>query len=52
MGGIALALVFLAAVAPTLVNWGLGRGVIQDAIGRRVNGTVAIGGVELGWFGG
>ena len=46
-----LGLVLLGAVAPTLVSWGLGRGLIGDVIGRRVNGTVAIGGLELGWFG-
>lgn len=50
-GGLVVLLLLLVALAPTLVNWGVGRGAILGVIERRVNGTVRIRGLDLGWFG-
>ncbi len=41
----------LTVLAPTLVTWGVGHGVIRSVLERRVSGTVSLGEVELGWFG-
>ena len=41
----------LVALAPTLVTWGVGHGVICKVLERRVSGTVSLGAVELAWFG-
>ena len=49
---VALALVAaLVALAPSLVSWGLFRGSILAAIGDRVNGTVSLSSLEVGWSG-
>ena len=41
----------IAVLAPTLVSWGLFRGTILSAIGDRVNGTVSIASLRVGWSG-
>ncbi len=40
----------LAAIAPSLVNRGVGRGLITGALERHVNGTVAIQRLGLSWL--
>ncbi len=51
MGVLGPTVMLLAALAPTLVTWGVGHGVIRNVLERRVSGTVELGEVELGWFG-
>lgn len=41
----------VAALAPTFVSWGLFRGSILSAVGERVNGTVSLGSLQVGWSG-
>ncbi|MCZ6611673.1 MAG: hypothetical protein O6941_03480, partial [Planctomycetota bacterium] len=48
MGGV---LALLVALGPTLVSWGLGHGLVQRALQRRINGTVAFDRLTLTWFG-
>ena len=50
-GGVVLFLVLLAMLAPTIISSGLGRGAIRGAIQQRLDGTVTIGALDLGWFG-
>jgi len=38
-------------LAPTLVSWGLFRGMIVGAVQDNVNGTVSIKGLRVGWSG-
>ena len=45
------AVAVLAALAPTLVTWGLFRGRILSEVGSRVNGTVSLGSLRVGWSG-
>ncbi len=51
VGGVALILVLLVMLAPTIISSGLGRGAIRGAIQQRLDGTVALTGLDLGWFG-
>ncbi len=44
-------LLLLVAVAPTLVNWGLGQGAIRRLARPYVNGEVTLHRLGLGWFG-
>ena len=44
-------LVLLAILAPTLLS-GFVRGKIEQEVGKRVNGTVALKSLDLGWFSG
>ncbi len=48
LGGV---LVLLVALGPTLISSGLGHGLIQRALQRRINGTVAFDRLTLAWFG-
>ena len=41
----------LVAIAPTLVNLGVGQGVIRSRLEQRVNGTLALGRLDVGWLG-
>ena len=50
-GGVALVLALLAALAPTIISSGPGRGAIRGAIQRRLDGTVVLAGLDLAWFG-
>ena len=45
------ALVLLVALLPTLVSVGFLRGTVVSAVAGRVNGTVSIGELSLGWSG-
>ena len=51
LGVLLLLGIVLIAMAPTLVNWGLGQGTLRDLAERSINGTVALQRVRLGWFG-
>jgi len=51
LGVLLLVLIVLVAAAPTLVNLGLGRGVVVGALERNINGTVSLDRLSLGWFG-
>ena len=44
-------LALLLALAPTLINFGIGQGVIRGAIEKHINGTVAMDNLHLTWFG-
>lgn len=44
-------LALLLALAPTLINLGLGQGLIRGAIEKHINGTVNVGNLHLTWFG-
>ncbi|TVQ52068.1 MAG: hypothetical protein EA377_11120, partial [Phycisphaerales bacterium] len=46
-----LTLVVLAALVPTFINLGLGRGMIERAAGANLNGTVTIDDLKVRWFG-
>ena len=41
----------LVGMAPTLVSWGLGDGLVRGAIEKRINGTVVFARLKLAWFG-
>ena len=41
----------LVALGPTLINLGLGQGILASTIEKQVNGTVEFGELDLGWFG-
>jgi hypothetical protein len=51
LGLLLLVLFVLVAAAPTLVNLGVGQGAVVGALERNINGTVALDGLSLGWFG-
>ncbi len=51
VGGVVLILVVLAALAPTIISSGLGRGAIRGAIQQRLDGTVSLTGLDLSWSG-
>ena len=51
MGVLGPIVTLLAALAPTLVTWGVGHGIIRNVLEGRVSGTVSLGEVELAWFG-
>ncbi|MFM8783779.1 MAG: hypothetical protein ACKOFI_01130, partial [Phycisphaerales bacterium] len=44
-------LVLLVALLPTFVSMGFLRGTVVSSVGGRVNGTVSIGELSLGWSG-
>ncbi|MFM8874385.1 MAG: hypothetical protein ACKOJI_13770, partial [Phycisphaerales bacterium] len=44
-------LVLLVALLPTFVSMGFLRGTVVSAVGGRVNGTVSVGELSLGWSG-
>ncbi|MHC4416808.1 MAG: hypothetical protein ACYS0G_16180 [Planctomycetota bacterium] len=50
-GALVIALVLVIALAPTFVNWGLGRGAVHGAFEKHINGTVEVSRLDLGWFG-
>lgn len=50
---VALALVLiLIALAPTLISWGVGQGLIRGAVASNINGDVYFNDIGLGWFSG
>ncbi len=51
VGGAAVALGGLVALAPTLVSAGLGKGFLESKAGQAVHGTARIGSLSLAWFG-
>ncbi|MCH7799333.1 MAG: hypothetical protein IID28_12940 [Planctomycetes bacterium] len=51
VGGVVSVLVLLAMLAPTILSSGPGRAAIRGAIQQRLDGTVALTGLDLGWFG-
>ena len=46
-----LTLIVLAALVPTFINLGLGRGMIERAASANLNGTVTIDDLKIRWFG-
>ncbi|MHC4447292.1 MAG: hypothetical protein ACYSXF_05865 [Planctomycetota bacterium] len=48
--GLVVVLGALTALAPTLVNLGLGQGFIRAAAERRINGQVSFDHLQVGWF--
>ncbi|MDZ4754958.1 MAG: hypothetical protein SGJ11_10750 [Phycisphaerae bacterium] len=49
---LAVLLIVVIALAPTVLSMGLVKGIARDAISERVNGDVQLRGVRLGWFSG
>ena len=50
-GLIILLLLVVVIALPTLLSWGLARGMIERAAGANLNGTVTIQSLRLRWFG-
>lgn len=51
VGGLVLVAASAVLLAPTLVSWGLFRGMIVGAVQDNVNGTVSIKNLRVGWSG-
>ncbi|MEE8508066.1 MAG: hypothetical protein V3T07_03285, partial [Myxococcota bacterium] len=49
--GLVVVLAVLLAMAPTLVSWGVGQGLVRSRIERHVNGVVRFDRLDLAWFG-
>ncbi len=51
LSGVLVLAVLFVVMLPTLVNWGLFRGLITGQVSGLVNGTVVIDDLEIGWSG-
>jgi len=49
VGVIVMLLVVFALLAPSLVSWTIGRGIVGGAVGSAVNGAVTVDRVRFGW---
>ena len=49
--GLVVVLAVLVAMAPTLVSWGVGQGVLLGRLEKQLNGSVALDRLDLAWFG-
>ena len=49
--GLVVVLAVLVAMAPTLVSWGVGQGVLLGRLEQQLNGSVALDRLDLAWFG-
>ena len=49
--GLVVVLAVLVAMAPTLVSWGVGQGVLLGRLEKHLNGSVALDRLGLAWFG-
>jgi hypothetical protein len=52
LGGLLVVVLVLAGLAPAILSTGLGRSIVGGVIDDRVNGTAAVDGLDLSWFGG
>ena len=51
VGILFVVLALLVTFAPTLMNWGIGQGILRSIFQQRVNGTVTFDHLDLGWIG-